>query len=179
MTKCPAGSLTNRSAWPKSAMPDRRLRRRPRPRRKPNAQRRRNARPRTASARGRFLARPQKSPIPQGAAQLYRSRQPRASDQGRLHPGLQRASCGRRDQANHRGAWTDAEHERLSAACSPGRRRPGPTSDLQAQREISADAGYCSEANLFGARDPERSAPMSRPGEPSIRLRPRARSAAR
>src|SRR6202042_545624 len=62
----------------------------------------------------------------QGAAQLYRSRQPRAPDQGRLHPGLQRASGGRRGQANHRGAWTDAEHERLSATCSPGRCRPGP-----------------------------------------------------
>ena len=45
----------------------------------------------------------------QGAAQLYRSRQPRAPDQGRLHPGLQRASGGRRGQANHRGAWTDAK----------------------------------------------------------------------
>src|SRR3984893_5431456 len=62
----------------------------------------------------------------QDAAQLYRSRQPRAPDQRRLHPGLQRASVGRRGQANHRGAWTDAEHERLSATCSPGRCRPGP-----------------------------------------------------
>ena len=61
----------------------------------------------------------------QDAAQLYRSRQPRAPDQGRLHPGLQRASGGRRGQANHRGAWTDAEHERLSATCSPGRCRSG------------------------------------------------------
>src|ERR1700730_5397824 len=61
----------------------------------------------------------------QDAAQLYRSRQPRAPDQRRLHPGLQRASVGRRGQANHRGAWTDAEHERLSATCSPGRCRPG------------------------------------------------------
>ena len=43
---------------------------RPRPRRKPNAQRRRNARPRNASARGRFLARPQKSPIPRRSATL-------------------------------------------------------------------------------------------------------------
>ena len=50
------------------------LRRRPQlPRRrkpKPNAQRRRNARRRTASARGRFLARPQKSPIPRRSATL-------------------------------------------------------------------------------------------------------------
>src|SRR5580692_4688921 len=28
-------------------------------------------------------------------------------------------------QANRRGAWTDAEHERLSATCSPGRCRSG------------------------------------------------------
>src|SRR5215471_17956305 len=73
-TKCPTGSLTNRSAWPKSARPERRLRRRPQlPRRrkpKPNAQRRRNARRRTASARGRFLARPQKSLIPRRSATL-------------------------------------------------------------------------------------------------------------
>ena len=73
-TKCPAGSPTNRSAWPKSARPDRRLRRRlqlPRRRNpKPNARRRRNARPRTASARGRFLARPQKSLIPRRSATL-------------------------------------------------------------------------------------------------------------
>ena len=37
---------------------------------KPNAQRRRNARRRTASARGRLLARPQKSPIPGRSATL-------------------------------------------------------------------------------------------------------------
>src|SRR6478609_7190023 len=37
---------------------------------KPNARRRRNARRRTASARGRFLARPQKSPIPRRNATL-------------------------------------------------------------------------------------------------------------
>ena len=67
---------------------------------------------------------PSKSPIPRCSA-TCRSRQPRAPDQGRLHPGLQRASGGRRGQANHRGAWTDAKHERLSATCSPGRCRPG------------------------------------------------------
>ena len=37
---------------------------------KPSAGRRRNARRRTASARGRFLARPQKSPIPRRSATL-------------------------------------------------------------------------------------------------------------
>ena len=37
---------------------------------KPNAQRRRNARRRNASARGRFPARPQKSPIPRRSATL-------------------------------------------------------------------------------------------------------------
>jgi transposase len=73
-TRCPIGSPINRSAWLKSARPDRRLKRRPQlPRRrkpKPNAQRRRNARRRIASARGRFLARPQKSPIPRRSATL-------------------------------------------------------------------------------------------------------------
>ena len=45
-------------------------------------------------------------------------------------------------------------------------------------REISADAGYCSEDNLLALR-PGRSKPMSPPGEPSIRPRPRVSSAAR
>jgi transposase len=70
-----------------------------------------------------------------------------------LHPGLQRASGGRRGQANHRGAWTDAEHERLSATCSPGRRRPG-------QPRTQAEGGFGGRGLLqrgqsFGARDPE------------------------
>ena len=59
--------------------------------------------------------------------------------------GLQRASGGRRGQANYRGAWTDAEHERLSATCSPGRCRPGPPRTQG--REISV--GYCNEDNLL------------------------------
>jgi hypothetical protein len=59
-------------AWPKSARPESRVRRRrpqlePRRKPKPNAQRRRDARPRTASARGRFLTRPQKSPVQRDA----------------------------------------------------------------------------------------------------------------
>ncbi len=83
----------------------------------------------------------------QGAAQLYRSRQPRAPDQGRLHPGLQRASGGRRGQANYRGAWTDAEHERLSPTCSPGRCRPGQPR-TQAQGDFGG-RGLCSEDNLL------------------------------
>ena len=90
---------------------------------------------------------PSKGARSQGAAQLYRSRQPRAPDQGRLHPGLQRASGGRRGQANHRGAWTDAEHERLSATRSPV---DAVRANLgRKPREISADAGYCSEDNLL------------------------------
>ena len=56
----PGWIADNRSAWPKSARPDRRLRRKPQlPRRrkpKPNARRRRNARRRTASARVLALA---------------------------------------------------------------------------------------------------------------------------
>jgi hypothetical protein len=39
--------------------------------------------------------------------------------------GYKRASGDRRGQANHRGAWTDAEDERLSASCSLGRCRSG------------------------------------------------------
>ena len=61
--------------------------------------------------------------------------------------GYNAQAAGRRGQANHRGAWTDAKHERLSATCSPGRCRPGQPR-TQAQ-EISADAGYCSEDNLL------------------------------
>ena len=89
-----------------------------------NARRRRNARPRVRKRSGP-VPRPPSRARSQGAAQPADPDQPRAPDQGRLHPGLQRASGGRRGQANHRGAWTDAEHERLSAACSPGRCRSG------------------------------------------------------
>jgi hypothetical protein len=56
------------------------------------------------------------------AAAAVKAEAERAAEE---NPGLQRASGGRRGQANHRGAWTDAEHERLSATCSPGRCRPG------------------------------------------------------
>ena len=46
-------------------------------------------------------------------------------DQGRLHPGLERASGGRRGQGNHVAHGLTQSNARLSATCSPGRCRPG------------------------------------------------------
>ena len=72
----------------------------------------------------------------QGAAQLHRSGKPHPEDQGRLHPGLQRAGCGRWRGADHRGAWPDAEHERprpTGAAHRWDRRQSRP----QAQGSLS------------------------------------------
>lgn len=48
----------------------------------------------------------------QGSAQLHRPGEPRAADQGRLYPGLERTSrCGRH-RAGHRRSRPDARHER-------------------------------------------------------------------
>ena len=110
------------------------------------AEEKREAENRKRSA-GRFLA-ALKSARSQGAAQLHRSRQPHPPDQGRLHPGLQRASGGRR------GAQIIVAHgprrssmQRLSATCSRWSMPSRPTS-AASPREISADAGYCTEDNL-------------------------------
>src|SRR6202044_92543 len=56
-------------------------------------------------------------------------------------------------QANHRGAWTDAEHERLSATCSPGRCRPGQPR-TQAEGDFGG-RGLLQRGQSVGARDPE------------------------
>ena len=94
--------------------------------------------------------------------------------------GYNAASGGRRGQANHRGgAWTDAEHERLVRNLfPPGRCRPGQPPDASPGR-FSADAGYCSEDHLMALATRKNPRLMSLPDEPSIRPRPRARSAAR
>ena len=146
-TKCPAGSLTNRSAWPKSARPERRLRRRPQlPRRrkpKPNAQRRRNARRRTASARGRFLARPQKNPIP------------RATDpDSRVLLTKDGFIQGYNAQAAVDGAKQIIVAHGLTQSMSDCPQLVPLVDAVRANlgrkpREISADAGYCSEDNLL------------------------------
>jgi Transposase IS116/IS110/IS902 family len=62
------------------------------------------------------------------AAWSYRfpaEHQARGPDQGRLHPGLERASGGRRGQGNHVAHGLTQSNARLSATCSPGRCRPG------------------------------------------------------
>ena len=122
-----------------------------------NAQRRRNARPRTASARGRFLARPQKSPIPRRSAPLP-DPDSRVLDQGRLHPGLHHAAAvdGTMQIIVAHGLTQSASDcpqlvPLVDAVRANLRRKP---------REISADAGYCSEANLWRSR-PGRSAPVA------------------
>ena len=74
----------------------------------------------------------------QGAAQLHRSGEPHPEEQGRLHPGLQRAGRGRWRGADHRRACASrrARATRISSRRSstasrpisaPGRRRPPPT----------------------------------------------------
>ena len=178
-TKCPAGSLTNRSAWPKSARPDRRLRRRPQlPRRrkpKPNARRRRNARRRTASARG--LPRPpSKEPDPKAQRNF-------TDPDSRVLLTKDGFIQGYNAQAAVDGAKQIIVAHGLTQSMSDCPQLVPLVDAVRANlgrkpREISADAGYCSEDNLLGSR-PGRSTPMSRPGEPSIRPRPRARSAAR
>ncbi len=65
----------------------------------------------------------------QEAAQLHRSRKPRALDQGRLHPGLQRAGRRRCKSPDHRGARPDPEHGRSGSArpaCGRYRKEPWP-----------------------------------------------------
>ena len=87
-----------------------------------------------------------RQPRTEGAAQLHRSRKPHPQDQGRLHPGLQRAGRGRRSRADHRGAHAQQQRQRPDAVRSAARRhqsQPGRNPD-----EVSADAGYCSAANL-------------------------------
>ena len=80
-----------------------------------------------------------------------------------------RRTAGVRDGQGVDGRGRGPPLARVDAVGANLGRKPG---------EISADAGYCSEDNLLALR-PGRSTPMSLPGEPSIRPRPRARSAAR
>src|SRR6266404_100581 len=70
--------------------------------------------------------RPQRAPDggPPGTTQLHRSRQPPPTGQGQLHPGLQRASRGRRRAADHRRSAPDRPSGRLPHAGAPGRRDP-------------------------------------------------------
>ena len=147
-TKCPAGSPTNRSAWPKSARPERRLRRRPQlPRRrkpKPNAQRRRNARRGTASARGRFLARPQKSPIPRRSAITDPDSRVLLTKDGFIQGyNAQAAVDGGKQIIVAHGltqSMSDCPQLVVDAVRANLGRKP---------KEVSADAGYCSEDNLL------------------------------
>ena len=82
---------------------------------------------------------------PSGAAQLHRSREPDHEGPRRLRPGLQRPGRGRRDaQIIWRTSLTNnAADQAPSCRCSTAtaQRRRSP-------REVSADTGYCSEANL-------------------------------
>ena len=159
-------------------MPDRRLRRRPRPRRKPNAQRRRNARPRTAALLGPVPRPPRKSPDPKAQRNFTDpdSRGKFLTKDGFIQGyNAQAAVDGTKQIIVAHGLTQSEGADRpqlvplVDAVRANLRRKP---------REISADAGYCSEANLFGARDPE-DPRLCRDRASHIRLRPRARSAAR
>ena len=87
----------------------------------------------------------------QDAAKLHRSREPRAFDQGRLHPGLQRAGRRRCRSPDHRGARPDesmSDQDQLVALVDGIKKNLG-----RKPKEASADAGYCSEANLGALAD--------------------------
>ena len=107
-TRCPTGWPTSRSGWRRSARPRRRWRPRPRrlPRRSGGARPRprRSARRRPQEDRRQAGQAAQRRARRQGAAQLHRSGEPDHEEQGRLHPGLQRAGRRRRRGAGHRGA---------------------------------------------------------------------------
>jgi hypothetical protein len=73
--------------------------------------------------------------------------------EGRLRAGLQRPDRGRCAGAGDRGARCDAKRGRQRSAAGDGRRGGGQP---RAQaRAASADAGYCSEANLAGLEERE------------------------
>ena len=73
--------------------------------------------------------RPAAPPRPESAEELHRSREPHHEDEGRLHPGLQRASGGGRNRPGDRRPWPRRQRERPASTDADGRRgrsRHGP-----------------------------------------------------
>ncbi len=85
-------------------------------------------------------------PSRQDPAQFYGSREPDHEDDGRLRAGLQRAGGGGCGEPDHRGSPGDGGGQTTNSN-SPMVALIKQQTGLQA-RELSADAGYCSEANL-------------------------------
>src|SRR5271157_1821798 len=75
----------------------------------------------TRKARRPALRRPR----PESAEELHRSREPHHEDQGRLHPGLQRAGGGGRRGAGDRRSWPRRQRERPASTDADGRRGRG------------------------------------------------------
>ena len=118
----------------------------------------------------------------QDATQLHRSAKPHPQDQGRLHPGLQRAGRGRRQGADHRGVYARQQRQRPSAVRALARRHQGQ-SQAQSGRDTggrglllggqsahpwpAADQGYIATGrHKHGAK----SATTSRPAKPGSLL---------
>ena len=94
---------------------------------------------------------PSEGPTPR-RRELHRSRKPHHENQGRLHPGLH-AGGGRRDGAGDRRPRPRREAERSTSI--------GPIADAieanlgKKPTQLSADAGYCSDANLAAMEERE------------------------
>ena len=87
-----------------------------------------------------------RSPRPESAKELHRSRKPHHEDQGRLYPGLQRPGGGGRRGAGDRRPRPRRQRERPASTDADGRRGRGQ--QCRKPEQVSADAGYCSDANL-------------------------------
>ena len=112
----------------------------------------------------------------QGATQLHRSRQPRAVDQGRLHPGLQRAGRGGRRAADHCRPRADAEHERSVRSSFPWSTAFAATSAASPRRFRRTPA--IAAKTISRLSRPAASRPTSPSAAPSSQPPSTARSAA-
>src|SRR5580698_4197390 len=170
-TKCQAGSPTNRSAWPKSARPDGRLRRRPQLPRAAKAEAER-----AAEERRKAENRKRSGPVPRPP-----SKEPDPKTQRNFTDPDSRVLLtkdgfiqGYNAQAAVDGAKQIIVAHGLTQSMSDCPQLVPLVDAVGANlgrkpREISADAGYCSERTIFWRSQPGRSTPMSLPDEPSIR----------
>ena len=86
-------------------------------------------------------------PRPESAEELHRSREPHHENEGRLHPGLQRAGGGGRRRAGDRRPWPRRPFERPASTDADGRcgrSQHGP----QARAGLGRLRGHRSDANL-------------------------------
>ena len=101
---------------------------------------------------GKPAAPPSEEPDPK-AQKNFTDRKPHNENQGRLHPGLQCAGGGRRDGAGDRRPRPRREAER---SASIGAIADAIEANLgKKPTQLSADAGYCSDANLAAMEERE------------------------